>query len=232
MFYRFLIVIIASFQLIAYAQELTPNQYGLYVVTDKSMYNKLVEKNSNKTLVDLEKFIPGIMLDIRYATDNNFYGEPVYNIHKAFARLPVAKALKNIQEELKSRNLGLKIYDAYRPYSVTVKFYDKIKGTIYLATPWNGSRHNRGCSVDLTLVDLTTGNEIIMPTEYDNFTEKAGHNYMKLEPDAIANRKLLKEVMTKHGFLIYSAEWWHYDYADWKNYELMDLSFEDLLSEF
>ncbi|RPI66584.1 MAG: D-alanyl-D-alanine dipeptidase, partial [Ignavibacteriales bacterium] len=136
------------------AQQDDLNEYGLYLVDDLESYFLLVEKDSSKLLVDIEEFIPDINLDIRYATENNFVGEPVYNISKAYARLPVAEALKKIQEELRKENLGLKIYDAYRPYSVTVRFYEIVGDPDFVASPEKGSRHNRGCAVDLTIVDL------------------------------------------------------------------------------
>lgn len=213
-----------------YSQDIETNEYGLNIVSELNTYMLLTENDSSKILIDLEEYIPEIVLDIRYASDNNFLGEPVYNLRKAFARLSVAKALKSIQDELKEKNLGLKIFDAYRPFSVTVKFYEKVMDTVFVASPWHGSKHNRGCAVDLTLIDLNTGNELEMPTEYDDFTEKAAHDYMELTPDVIANRNLLKEIMIKYGFVVYPAEWWHYDFVGWEIYELMDLSFEDLIN--
>ncbi len=210
------------------AQEVSTNEYGLYVIDNVERYLAITEQDSNKKLVDIEKYIPGIVLDIRYATDNNFVGEPVYIIPKAYTRLPVAKALKKIQKELAVENLGLKIYDAYRPYSVTVKFFKKVKDTNFVASPKNGSRHNRGCAVDLTIVDLKSGKEIDMPTGYDDFTEKASQNFNDLPQNVLKNRDKLKRIMTENGFKVYTSEWWHYDFNGWENYELMDISFEEL----
>lgn len=212
------------------AQDIEPNEYGLRVVKALKTYNAIVEKDSNKLLVDIKKIIPDIVLDIRYATSNNFIGEPVYNIACAYARLPVVEALKNIQAELKKENLGLKIFDAYRPYSVTVRFYEKVQDSNYAASPRNGSRHNRGCAVNLTIIDLKNGKEIVMPTGYDDFTEKAWHNFNDLPEDVIENREKLKRIMIENGFSILPSEWWHYDFNGWQNYELMDLSFEELFS--
>jgi D-alanyl-D-alanine dipeptidase len=179
-------------------------------------------------LIDLEDAIPAVVLDIKYATVNNFTGVAVYNIPKAYARLPVANALKKIQYELKKENLGLKIYDGYRPYSVTVKFYEIVKNPDYAASPRKGSRHNRGCAVDLTIIDLTTNEEIAMPTVYDDFSEKAGHGFNELPEIVLKNREKLRKIMTENGFDIYPAEWWHYDFNGWENFELMDISFEEL----
>lgn len=222
------IFVILFFNAQIFSQALIKNKYGLYVVKDLAAYENSVKNDSNKILVDLEKFIPGIKLDIRYATSNNFLGEPVYKKAKAFLRLPAAIQLKKIQKELNQKKLGLKIFDSYRPYEATVLFYEKVKDTLYVASAWNGSRHNRGCAVDLTIISSKTGKEIKMPTGFDNFTEKAHSDYSDLPNDVIENRKLLIEIMSKHGFTNYSAEWWHYDFNGWKNYNLMDLSFDEL----
>jgi D-alanyl-D-alanine dipeptidase len=179
-------------------------------------------------MVNLEKFIPRIKLDIKYATKDNFSGMKVYNKPMAFLRLPAAYALKKVQEELNKKGLGLKIYDAYRPYSVTVLFYDKIKDTDYVASPWQGSRHNRGCAVDLTIINLKTGNELDMPTKIDDFTLKAHPDYNDISDTIKNNRALLFDVMKKNGFTRFPTEWWHFDFSGWANYFLMDLKFEEL----
>lgn len=206
------------------------NKYGLYVIDDTKEYNKLVLEDSSKELADLEEIIPGIILEIKYATDDNFLGKKVYNLAKAFLRKDAADSLLKVEKELNSKGLGLKVFDAYRPYSVTVKFYEEYDDTTFVASPWRGSRHNRGCAVDLTIIDIKTGNELDMPTKYDDFTEKAYVNYIELSDDVIRNRELLISTMKKYGFNVYEYEWWHFDFEEWKNYELMDLSFEDLMS--
>ncbi len=211
-----------------YGQQLHKNKYGLFVVNNISYYNSLVAKDSSNKLVNLQKLIPDIKLDIRYATKNNFLGEPVYNSVFAFLRLPAANALKEVQTELKKMGLGIKVFDAYRPYNATVKFYNKVKDTVYVASPWTGSRHNRGCAIDLTLISLKTGKPLDMPTGFDSFSEKAHSDYIDLPANEIKNRDLLIGAMSKHGFINYSGEWWHYDFKDWKKFDLMDLSFEQL----
>ncbi|QMU29226.1 M15 family metallopeptidase [Adhaeribacter radiodurans] len=210
------------------AQDAKANKYGLKVISNPADYLKQVTRDSSLQLVDITSVIPDIKLDIRYATANNFMGEPVYTSAQAFLRRPVAQALKNVQTELNKQGLGLKIFDAYRPYRATVYFYEKVRDTIYLAKPWEGSRHNRGCTVDLTLINLKTGQELQMPTAYDAFTKKAHVNYTNLPATAIKNREKLKQVMTKHGFQVYSEEWWHFDYRDFKKFDLMNIRFEDL----
>ncbi len=224
----YLFCLIAFFNRPVVAQQTAPNKYGLKVINDPVVYKKQVAADPKQALVDLATFIPTIQLDIRYATANNFLGEPVYTSAKAYLRQPVAQALKNVQTELNKQGLGLKIYDAYRPYRATVYFFEKLRDTVYLAVPWQGSRHNRGCTVDLTLVNLKTGKELPMPTPYDDFTKKAHVNYSNLPARVIKNRDLLKQVMTQQGFRVYAEEWWHFDYYDFKKFDLLDLAFEDL----
>jgi D-alanyl-D-alanine dipeptidase len=214
------------YSVICYGQAV--NSYGLTVVNDTAFYNRAIERDSLNKMVNLEKFIPRIKLDIKYATKDNFSGMKVYNKPMAFLRLPAAYALKKVQEELNKKGLGLKIYDAYRPYSVTVLFYDKIKDTDYVASPWQGSRHNRGCAVDLTIINLKTGNELDMPTKIDDFTLKAHPDYNDISDTIKNNRALLFDVMKKNGFTRFPTEWWHFDFSGWANYFLMDLKFEEL----
>ena len=222
------LLILLILPVIITGQELNKNKYGLYVVNNAKTYQELAAKDSNNILVDLKKYIPSLKLDIRYSTKNNFLGEPVYNSARAFLRLPAAVAIKKIQNELNLIGLGLKIFDAYRPYSATVKFYDKVKDTIYVASAYTGSRHNRGCAVDLTLISLKTGKPLDMPTGFDSFLEKAHSDYLKLPASEIKNRDLLIGVMAKYGFINLDSEWWHYDFKEWKKFDLIDLSFDQL----
>lgn len=202
-------------------------RYGLQPV-NYSAYLESVESNPDKELVDLEQFVPEIVLDIRYATTNNFTGEQIYDLAKAYARRPVAEALRKAQEELNTRGLGIKVFDGYRPYSATVKFYEVYRDTTYVASPYRGSRHNRGCAVDMTLIDLKTGKELAMPTAYDAFTKRAWPSTPLSDPEITRNRKLLIEVMTKYGFRVNSSEWWHFDFQGWKNFEVLDIDFSEL----
>ncbi|MDL5046370.1 M15 family metallopeptidase [Oscillatoria amoena NRMC-F 0135] len=208
---------------LAYAQYpygLNPVRYEQYLMQVKS--------DPSKELVDLEKFIPGIVLDIRYATTNNFTGEKIYNVAKAYARKPVAEALKNAYEDFRKQGVAIKIYDGYRPYSATVKFYEVYRDTTYVASPYRGSRHNRGCAIDMTLVDLKTGKELKMPTEYDSFKKEAWPSTPTSDPVARKNRQLIISVMENHGFKVNASEWWHFDFVGWQKFEVMDISFEEL----
>ncbi|MHB2154908.1 D-alanyl-D-alanine dipeptidase [Calditrichota bacterium GD2] len=177
--------------------------------------------------VDIQKMNPSIILDIRYATSNNFLHRAVYDQARCFLVKEAALKLNEVQKELQTLGLGLKIFDAYRPLSVQKAMWQIMPDARYVANPAKGSRHNRGCAVDLTLVD-STGKELPMPTEYDDFTKRAHHNYMKLPASIRLNRWILKTVMEKHGFKPISSEWWHYDMVGWQKYPVMDLSFSQI----
>jgi D-alanyl-D-alanine dipeptidase len=176
---------------------------------------------AGEQLVDLETL--GIPLDIRYATPDNFMKQTLYPVAKAYLRAPAAQALANVQRDLATRGLGIKVFDAYRPYRVTVAMWEPIKNPDYVADPAKGSRHNRGAAVDLTLIDLKTGAELPMPTAYDDFTPRAAHAFEDLPADARANRALLREMMEKHGFDPLPSEWWHYDFRGWERFDLLDV---------
>lgn len=197
-------------------------------VADKAQYQQQIRRDPNKTLVEIKNYIPGIQLDIRYATTNNFMHERMYTQARAFTRLPVAIALKAVQADLKLKGLGLKIYDGYRPYTVTEKFYIKASDKHFVADPKKGSKHNRGCAIDLSVIDLRTGKELDMPTPFDSFSEKAAANYSDLPAQVIANRQLLIAAMEAHGFKVLGNEWWHFDFTGWQNFELLDVPFEQL----
>lgn len=191
-------------------------------------YTQQIKTEPDKRLVELVKVIPGIKLDIKYATTDNFMHRVMYAQPRAFARAPVAEALKQIQAKLKQKGLGLKIYDAYRPYAVTVDFYKMTPDTNFVADPRYGSKHNRGCAIDLSIIDLKTGHELKMPTAFDSFSRKAASDYDGLPPEQLQNRELLKTVMEAHGFKALRTEWWHFDFNGWQGYELLDVPFGSL----
>ncbi|WP_218022484.1 M15 family metallopeptidase [Chryseotalea sanaruensis] len=202
-------------------------KYGLNP-TMLADYQKSIAKNSANELIDLASFVPGIMLDIRYATANNFTKEIIYKQTKAYARKPVAEALKKAQESFAAYGVGIKVFDAYRPYSATVKFYEVYKDTTYVASPYKGSRHNRGCAIDMTLVDLKTGKNLKMPTEYDSFKKEAWPSTIVKDAEVKKNRDLIISVMAKHGFKVNSSEWWHFDFIGWQKFDVLDIDFEEL----
>ena len=208
--------------------QIPKNRYGLEVVDSMALYRSTVRADHDKELVDLQKAIPGVRLDIRYATSDNFMHEPLYPVARAFARRPAAQALAKVQEELRPQGLGLKIFDAYRPYRITEKMWEPIKNPDYVADPAKGSRHNRGCAIDLTLVQLSDGTELDMGTPYDSFSPTASHDYLQLPGSVLEHRKLLLDAMERHGFTRFMSEWWHYDCHDYQRFELLDLPLEQL----
>jgi D-alanyl-D-alanine dipeptidase len=210
------------------SQAQQTNPFGLLVINDLPAYKASVLADKNKELVEIKKFIPNLKLDIRYAGKNNFAKQAVYKQARAFARLPVVEALRKVQNELNRSGLGLKIFDGYRPYSVTVKFFDIASDKSFVANPKDGSRHNRGCAIDLTLINLRTGKELDMPTPYDSFAPEAASDFNDLPPAVIQNRELLRSIMEKNGFRVLNNEWWHFDFNGWKSFELMDIPFENL----
>jgi D-alanyl-D-alanine dipeptidase len=222
---------IALFAATAFAQTIPVNQYGLQVLKDPDDYKKTVAADSNKKMVELKKMIPGIVYDLRYAGNNNFMHRPLYpkTTRKTFLRLPAAKALQQVQSELNKSGLGLKIFDAYRPYSVTEKFWELVKDERYVANPAKGSGHNRGIAVDLTIIDLTTKAELNMGTGFDNFSDTAHHNFINLPATVLQNRERLKKTMEQSGFKFFETEWWHYYWPDVNRYEILDLGFKYLL---
>lgn len=182
-------------------------------------------------LVELTKLDPTIKLDIRYATSNNFLGTPVYTEARAFLQRPAAEALVRALPELRAQGYGIIIHDGYRPWYVTKIFWDATPNhqKIFVADPKAGSRHNRGCAVDLSLYDLRTGKEVEMPSGYDEMTERAYANYPGGTAEERARRAVLGRAMVKQGFLVNPTEWWHFDYKDWREYPIQNVRFEDLV---
>ena len=199
----------------------------LHVLLAAVFISCAADKNESARLVDMEQVNPNILLDIRYATPNNFLNEAVYPAARCFVLEPVAIRLDSVQRELEARGLGLKIFDGYRPHSVTRKMWQILPDERYVANPEKGSRHNRGAAVDLTLVD-SSGVELEMPTEFDDFSENASHSYEQLPDHIKANRNLLKEIMIKYGFMPLETEWWHYDLIGYDRYPILDKSFEEI----
>ena len=221
--------LIAFALLLACATTSIPkNRYGLAVVPDFATYERLANADPDKRLVDVERAVPGVRIDVRYATTNNFMHATLYPIAKVFLRAPAARALAEVQADLAKDNLGLKVFDGYRPYSITEKMWEPIKNSDFVADPAKGSRHNRGAAVDLTVVDLKTGDEIAMPTPYDDFTSRARQDFNDLPPNVIANRAKLRDAMVRHGFEPLPSEWWHFDFGGWERFELMDVALDQL----
>lgn len=190
------------------------------------------QENSKHDLVEIKQVDTGIIFDIRYATENNFTGKKIYKQARCFLRRGTAEKIKKVQKKLKSMGLGLKIFDGYRPLAAQFTLYDAFPDSRYVANPYKenfkGSRHNRATAIDCTLVDLKTGKELKMPSEFDDFSEKAHLDYKKMDREAAKNCKLLEEIMKKNGFTSYYTEWWHFDDTDWKQYSVLNIDFSEI----
>jgi D-alanyl-D-alanine dipeptidase len=215
----------------ATAQDTILNKYGLWVIGNAAQLQKTVQHNPAKAMVDLKKTIPGLQLDLRYAGLNNFMHQKLYPpITTTYLRKAAADQLAVIQKELNEKGLGLKIFDAYRPYSVTEKLWEPVKDDRYAADPKKGSGHNRGIAVDLTIIHLKNTKELDMGTGFDNFSDTDHHAFTELPTEVLQNRLLLKNIMEKHGFKALDTEWWHYYLSDGNEFELMDIDFKQLKS--
>lgn len=202
----------------------------LKIVRKTMDYRLGVAADSSRLMVELKDKIPNLIYDLRYGGTDNFTGKKLYpQTEYTFLRLLPANALRNVQHDLAEMNLGLKVFDAYRPYSVTVRMWDLIKDERYVANPSKGSGHNRGLAIDLTLVNLKTGIELDMGTGFDNFTDTAGIDFKSLPDSILENRKILRQVMEKNGFKPLSTEWWHFFWPNDKGYEVLDLPFRKLI---
>jgi zinc D-Ala-D-Ala dipeptidase len=181
-------------------------------------------------LVELIKLEPTIKLDIRYATSNNFVGRPLYNEARAFLQRPAAQALQRAHQKLRKQGYGLLIFDGYRPWAITKLFWDVTPPNLhnFVADPKKGSKHNRGCAVDLSLFDLQTGKEIEMPGAYDEMTERSYPNYKGGTAEQRKSRDILRAAMESEGFTVNEYEWWHFDYKDWRQYPILNVSFAEL----
>lgn len=211
------------------AQDTALNKYGLWVISDISVYGLTVKNNPAKEMTDIRKIIPNMGLDLRYATKNNFLKKKLYpRLKTTYLRSKAAMALALVQKELNEKGYGLKIFDAYRPYTVTEMMWEPIQDDRYTADPKKGSGHNRGAAVDLTIINLAAKKELDMGTGFDNFSDTAHHSFTSLPDDVLQNRLLLKNTMEKYGFKSFETEWWHYSLPDIKEYELLNISFEDL----
>ena len=182
-------------------------------------------------LVDLETLDPTIKLDIIYATSDNFLRTPFYEKPKAFLQRPAADALVRIQRKLREKGYGLLVTDAYRPWYVTKMFWDATPKDkkLFVADPARGSRHNRGCAVDVTLYSLATGQQVKMVSGIDEMTGKSKAYYMGGAALQRWHRDLLIQVMKSEGFTVYPYEWWHFDFKGWEKYPILNLSFDELM---
>jgi D-alanyl-D-alanine dipeptidase len=181
-------------------------------------------------VIELIKLDPTIRLDIRYATEDNFVGRIVYPEARAFLQETAARALVRVHKRLNSEGKGLVIFDGYRPWSITKLFWevtseDKRR---FVANPQKGSKHNRGCAVDLSMCVLETGEQVPMPSEYDEFTERSSPEYAGGTEDETRNRDHLRRLMEAEGFTVNPNEWWHFDHVGWQDHPIYDLTFDEV----
>ncbi len=210
-FFAFMICLVLA---VASAQELPPVETGQF---------------RPPSLVELVTLDPMLKLDIRYATSNNFVRQPLYVDARAFLQRPAAEALVRAHRKANAQGYGFIVYDAYRPWYVTKLFWDRFPDVrAYLADPAKGSRHNRGCAVDVSLYDLQTGTPVDMPSDFDDFSVKAHPNYAGGTARQRQARDQLLKLMESEGFTVYENEWWHFDHQDWREYPILNVKFRDI----
>jgi D-alanyl-D-alanine dipeptidase len=181
-------------------------------------------------LVEVAALDPGIRLDVRYATANNFMGRVLYSQPRVFLRRMAAQALVRAQRKLSGQGYGLLLFDGYRPWRVTRAMWEATPPAKrgFVADPAQGSKHNRGCAVDLSMYHLDSGREVEMPSAYDEFSERASPNYRGGTAEQKARRDLLRRVMEAEGFTVEPNEWWHFNCRDWRSHPILDVPFEEL----
>lgn len=212
----------------AVAAQSKLNPHNLPLVSTIKAYLAELSQTEDNRMVNLEALILGIKLEIKYATPDNFTGQKVYPYPAAWLRKPAALALAGVQQALDSIGLGLVVYDAYRPYSATLKFFEVYPDTRFVADPVKGSRHNRGAAVDVGLIRRSDKSLVPMPTAFDYFGPEAFPTYNDLPEDLKSNRNLLINTLKRYGFEVINSEWWHYDFVGWQRFRLLDLSFGEL----
>lgn len=219
-----------SFRLSAQTEvsEIPISRYGLPVINDIRVYKTQVAKNPENRLLDVRGMIPDARFIITYATDQNFLKRKIYPSAELFLRKPAAEGLVKAAEILRKQGLGLVLYDGYRPYAVTVLFYEEVGDTTFVADPRKGSKHNRGMAIDLSMYNLKTGKLVEMPSGYDEASERAYHEYAGGSDLAKRNRQILRSAMEEAGFSIFKYEWWHYDFKDWESCPTYDLWHDEI----
>ncbi len=181
------------------------------------------EESITSELVDIQTFIPNIQIDLKYATTDNFTGQIVYNFQSCLLVKEAALHLREVQAELETMGLGLKVWDGFRPVAAQWKFWEQVPDKRYVSDPRKGGRHTHGTAVDLTLI-TKDGQELLMPSGFDDFSEKAHQNYIGAPDEAIRNREFLREIMERHSFTGLPTEWWHFDLIGWQNYPTIDIT--------
>lgn len=206
------------------------SQPSLTIINNPLVFKEAIKVNPKLALIELKSIVPSIQYELKYATTDNFTKVQFYptNTSATFLRKEPAEALAQVAKTLEEKGLGIWVWDAYRPYHVTAKFWELIKDERYVANPSKGSGHNRGIAIDMTLYDLKTGKILDMPTAFDDFSEKAHHGTDNISIIQKENRELLRAIMEKHGFLKFQTEWWHYYWPNGEQYDVLDFSFQQI----
>ena len=225
---------IGNVQVSAFARLLSAASLCLIIFTAASAQMPRPDKHQKEAhLIELNSLSRSIKLDIRYARSDNFVRRPVYTEARAFLQKPAAEALVRVHKKLARAGRGIVIFDAYRPWAVTKLFWEVVAEDQrkFVADPAKGSKHNRGCAVDLSMYDLKTGELVPMPSDFDEFTERASPNYKGGSEEEMQNRDELRKAMEAEGFTVNANEWWHFDYKDWEKYAIYDIAFSEIGTE-
>ena len=225
-----LLLLACNILLITRIQSQTAESTPLKIITNIDCLNRMISLNPALKMVELKKLIPTIKYELAYAQKSNFTKHRLYpkGLANTFLRMDAAQALVKVAKELAEKGIGIVVWDAYRPFSVTQEFWTLIHDERYVANPLKGSGHNRGVAIDMTLYNLNSGALMDMPTGFDDFSEKAHHGYQGLSENKIMNRELLKTVMEKNGFIKFETEWWHYSWPLPSKYDVLDIPFSSL----
>ena len=207
---------------------MTLNTLGFTIVSSPIDYRRRLAANGERELLDLAVLIPDIVLDIRLATPRNLLGRPLYSQARALLRRPVAEALQRVQQVLKVWGLGLCVYDAYRPYSLSNALAQDAEMAGAATPPWNNLPRNRACAVDVGLVEVATRRPLPLPTDFGENLPAARSNFGQLPAHVLFNRSVLLAAMKQQGFQNYPGEWWHFAHYRWPDFDLLDLPFEEL----
>ena len=206
------------------------SQPQLKIINSPGEFLQSINSEPKLKLIELKSIIPHIQYDLKYATKDNFTKVRLYPAltKQTYLRNDPAKALARVAKELEEKGLGIWVWDAYRPYHVTVKFWNLIKDERYVAHPAKGSGHNRGIAIDMTVYDLKTGALLEMPTTFGDFSEKAHHGFEGISSVQKTNREMLRSIMEKYGFIKFQTEWWHYYWPNGEQYDVLDFNFNQI----
>ena len=228
--HRILLLFVFKTLFILSLKSQTEVKNQLKVISSRDSLEMTIALDPLLEMMELKQLVPNIKYDLAYAQKSNFTKHRLYSkgLKSTYLRKEPALALAKIAEELADKGLGILVWDAYRPYSVTERFWKLIHDERYVANPIKGSGHNRGIAIDMTLYELSSGTLIDMPTGFDDFSEIAHHGYQNISEINIKNREILKEVMEKNGFIKFETEWWHYSWPSPSKYDVLNIPFSKL----